>query len=219
MRDRKFDLIVFDWDGTLMDSTAAIIDSLCEAAVDLDLPVPDRKKAAHVIGLGLREAWEMVCPGLEEHFYPKLVALYRKHYLVNSLKITLFDGIETMLKDLIKKGHQLAVATGKSRVGLDRVLKETGLTACFDGTRTVDESFSKPHPSMLFGLSEELQIPVDRMLMVGDTSHDLLMAKNAGVASVAVNYGAHDARELEAMHPLYIADSVASLHGWLREHA
>ena len=124
-----------------------------------------------------------------------------------------------MLKDLMKKGHQLAVATGKSRVGLDRVLKETGLTACFDGTRTVDESFSKPHPSMLFGLSEELQIPVDRMLMVGDTSHDLLMAKNAGVASVAVNYGAHDARELEAMHPLYIADSVASLHGWLREHA
>ncbi len=102
---------------------------------------------------------------------------------------------------------------------MDRVLKETGLTACFDGTRTVDESLSKPHPSMLLELSDELQVPTDRMLMIGDTSHDLMMAKNAGVASAAVNYGAHSVKELEAMHPLYIADSVASLHDWLLKHA
>ncbi len=219
MPDRNFDLIVFDWDGTLMDSTAAIVDSLRDAAADLRLPVPDRKTAAHVIGLGLREAWETVFPGLEESLYPKLVALYRKHYLVNSLKITLFDGVETMLKNLAQRGCQLAVATGKSRAGLNRVLKETGLTACFDGTRTVDESFSKPHPSMLFDLSAELQVPTGRMLMIGDTSHDLMMAKNAGVACVAVNYGAHTDRELETMHPLYIADSVVSLHDWLKKHA
>ncbi|MBS7328726.1 MAG: HAD-IIIA family hydrolase [Oxalobacter sp.] len=219
MRDRNFDLIVFDWDGTLMDSTAAIVDSLRDAASELRLPVPDRKKAAHVIGLGLREAWETVCPGLEDSIYPELVALYRKYYLVNSLKITLFDGVEEMLKELAQNGFQLAVATGKSRAGLNRVLKETGLTACFDGTRTVDESFSKPHPSMLLELSDELQVPTARMLMIGDTSHDLMMAKNAGVASVAVNYGAHSVRELEAMQPLYIADSVASLHDWLVKHA
>ncbi|MGN0918176.1 MAG: HAD family hydrolase [Oxalobacter sp.] len=219
MRDRKFDLIVFDWDGTLMDSTAAIVDSLQDAAAGLRLPVPDRKKAAHVIGLGLREAWETVCPGLEDNVYSKLVALYRKYYLVNSLKITLFDGVETMLKELAKNGYQLAVATGKSRAGLNRVLKETGLTACFDGTRTVDESFSKPHPSMLFELSEELQVPVARILMIGDTSHDLMMAKNAGAASVGVNYGAHSAEELEALHPLYIADSVPALHDWLLKYA
>ncbi len=219
MHERHFDLIVFDWDGTLMDSTAAIVDSLCNAATELNVPVPERKNAAHVIGLGLREAWKTVCPGLEEHLYPKLVALYRKHYLVNSLKITLFNGVETMLKDLARNGHQLAIATGKSRAGLNRVLKETGLATCFDGTRTVDESFSKPHPSMLLELSEELQVSTNRMLMVGDTSHDLMMAQNAGVASIAVNYGAHPVWKLETMHPLYIADSVASLRDWLMNNA
>lgn len=219
MKNRNFDLIVFDWDGTLMDSTAAIVDSLRESAAELNLPVPDRKRSAHVIGLGLREAWEAVLPGLDASIYPKLVTLYRKHYLINSLKITLFDGIAELIEDLSQQGYLLAVATGKSRAGLNRVLNETGLTAYFDGTRTVDESFSKPHPAMLLELSDELQVQTDRMLMIGDTTHDLLMAKNAGIKSIGVNYGAHSAKELESMAPLYIADSVKDLREWLKNNA
>lgn len=215
MPKRNFDLIVFDWDGTLMDSTAAIVDSLLESAAELNLPVPDRKRSAHVIGLGLREAWETVLPGLDESLYPKLIALYRKHYLINSLKITLFEGIRELIEDLSDRGYLLAVATGKSRAGLNRVLAETHLTAYFDGTRTVDESFSKPHPAMLLELSDELQVPTDRMLMIGDTTHDLLMAQNAGVKCIGVNYGAHSVEELALMKPLYIADSVETLHRWL----
>jgi len=148
-----------------------------------------------------------------------LVALYRKHYLINSLKITLFDGIAELIEDLSQQGYLLAVATGKSRAGLNRVLNETGLTAYFDGTRTVDESFSKPHPAMLLELSYELQVQTDRMLMIGDTTHDLLMAKNAGIKSIGVNYGAHSAKELESMAPLYIADSVKDLREWLKNNA
>ena len=219
MPNKKFDLIVFDWDGTLMDSTAAIVDSLQEAATELSLPVPDRKRAAHIIGLGIREAWEAIFPGLDEALYPQLVALYRKHYLVNSTKITLFEGAKAMLEELVSCGYLLAVATGKSRRGLNRAMAETGITACFDGTRTVDESFSKPHPSMLLELSNDLQVPVNRMLMVGDTGHDLLMAKNAGVASVGVSYGAHPMKELEKFSPLYIAESVPSLRQWLLANA
>lgn len=202
-----------------MDSTAAIVDSLRESAAELNLPVPDRKRSAHVIGLGLREAWETVLPGLDASIYPKLIALYRKHYLINSLKITLFDGIVDLIEDLSQHGYMLAVATGKSRAGLNRVLEETGLTAYFDGTRTVDETISKPHPAMLLELSEDLQVIPERMLMIGDTTHDLLMANNAGVKSIGVNYGAHSVKELESMNPLYIADSVKALHDWLRSNA
>ena len=219
MPKQKFDLIVFDWDGTLMDSTAAIVKSLQDAALDLGLPMPEKKRAAHVIGLGLKEALETVLPDLAPEYYPKLVDRYRIHFLTNSLKTTLFDGVKTMLADLKNQNYLLAVATGKSRAGLNRAINETGLQGYFDASRTADETWSKPHPAMLLELTGELGEPMNRTAMIGDTTHDLQMANNAGVAGIAVQYGAHSAAELQKLRPIYAASSVPDLHHWLNENA
>ncbi len=219
MPKQQFNLIVFDWDGTLMDSTSAIVKSLQESALDLGLPVPDRKKAAHVIGLGLREALETVLPDVEEAFYPRLIERYRAHFLKNSLSLSLFDGVREMLDDLKNQDYILAVATGKSRAGLNRAIEEVGLQGYFDASRTADETHSKPHPAMLYELTEQLGEPMDRTVMIGDTTHDLLMANNAGARGIAVQYGAHSPAELQRQHPIYSADSVEDLHHWLNQYA
>ena len=216
MSKHTFNLIVFDWDGTLMDSTAAIVKSLQDAALDLDLPMPDRQRAAHVIGLGLRDALETVLP---ERYYPELVARYRVHFLENSRKTMLFDGVKAMLDDLKQQGHLLAVATGKSRAGLNHAFAETGLQDVFDASRTADETWSKPHPAMLLELTEQLGEPMSSTVMIGDTTHDLQMAINAGASGIAVQYGAHPVEELKRLNPLYTAESVADLHRWLNRHA
>ena len=219
MTKQKFNLIVFDWDGTLMDSTAAIVKSLQDSALDLGLPIPAKEKAAHVIGLGLKEALETVLPDLAPEYYPKLVDRYRIHFLANSLKTTLFDGVKAMLDDLKKQDYLLAVATGKSRAGLNRAIDEAGLQGYFDASRTADETWSKPHPAMLLELTGQLGEPMSRTVMIGDTTHDLQMASNAGAAAIAVQYGAHSAAELQRLHPIYAASSVADLHNWLNENA
>lgn len=219
MAKKQFDLIVFDWDGTLMDSTAAIVKSIQAAAFDLDLPVPDKKAASYVIGLGLTEAMQTVLPDLEARYYPQMVERYRQHYLQKSQELTLFGDVREMLDDLSDKGYRLAVATGKSRAGLSRALKETGLTSMFEATRCADETHSKPHPAMLHELTDELGELVSRTVMIGDTTHDLKMAQNAGASGVAVKYGAHPEQMLLDMNPLYTAESVALLHAWLKEHA
>lgn len=219
MARKKFDLIVFDWDGTLMDSTATIVTSIQAAASDLGLPIPDKKTASYVIGLGLQEAMEMVLPGLEPEYYPRVVERYRYHYLTQDKGLTLFDGVREMLADLSRQGYFLAVATGKSRVGLNRALDAAQLLSVFDATRCADETFSKPHPAMLQELTRELGQDMQRTLMIGDTTHDLQMAINAGSRGVAVHYGAHGVPELQALEPLYAASSVLDLHSWLNEHA
>ena len=219
MAKKQFDLIVFDWDGTLMDSTAAIVKSIQAAAQDLSLPVPDKKTAAFVIGLGLPEAMQTVLPNLEPKYYPQMIERYRRHYLEKSQELTLFDDVREMLEDLSNKGYRLAVATGKSRAGLNRALSETGLTAMFEATRCADETHSKPHPAMLHELADELFEEIGRTVMIGDTTHDLQMAKNAGASGVAVNYGAHPEQLLLDLAPLYAAESVAHLHDWLKKNA
>ena len=219
MSKQQFNLIVFDWDGTLMDSTSAIVKSLQDSAADLGLPTPDRKKAAHVIGLGLREALETVLPDVSPEYYPKLVERYRTHFLKNSVSLSLFDGVREMLDDLKNQDYLLGVATGKSRAGLNRDIDEVGLQGFFDASRTADETHSKPHPAMLLELSEQLGEPMKRTVMIGDTTHDLLMANNAGASGIAVQYGAHSPKELQLLHPMYSADSVEELHRWLNEHA
>lgn len=219
MAKNHFDLIVFDWDGTLMDSTAAIVKSIQAAADALKLPVPDKETAAHVIGLGLYEAMEAVMPGADPAIYPQMAEQYRRLYLQFSQKITLFDGVIDMLKDLASQDYQLAVATGKSRRGLDRVLAETGTGHFFQATRTADQTHSKPHPAMLREITEELGEDMARTVMIGDTTHDLLMAANAGAAGIAVQYGAHPLDELKRLKPLYTAKSVISLHDWLKKNA
>lgn len=219
MPRKKFDLIVFDWDGTLMDSTATIVTCIQAAAKDLGLPVPDRQRASYVIGLGLHDAMEAVLPDLDPKYYPRMVERYRYHYLTKDKGLALFDGVREMLDELSQQGYFLAVATGKSRVGLNRALDAANLLSLFDATRCADETFSKPHPAMLQELTRELGQDMQRTLMVGDTTHDLQMAINAGAAGVAVHYGAHAAPELAALNPLYAATSVADLHAWLNEYA
>jgi len=202
-----------------MDSTATIVTCIQAAARDLGLPVPDEKSAAYVIGLGLQEAMQAVLPGLEPKYYPHMVERYRYHYLTKDRGLTLFDGVRDMLADLAQQGYFLAVATGKSRVGLNRALDAADLLSVFDATRCADETFSKPHPAMLQELTRELGQDMRRTVMIGDTTHDLQMAINAGAAGIAVHYGAHDVPELQALAPLFAAHSVAELHAWLRDHA
>jgi phosphoglycolate phosphatase len=218
MARNQFDLIVFDWDGTLMDSTAAIVKCIQAAAKDLGLPIPHEREAAYVIGLGLLEAMQAVLPNLDPKYYPRMVERYRYHYLSRDHELTLFDGVPEMLAGLAHQGYFLAVATGKSRVGLNRALDAAKLLSVFDATRCADETFSKPHPAMLQELTRELGQDIRRTVMIGDTTHDLQMAINAGAAGVAVHYGAHPADDLGALNPLFAASSVAQLHAWLNEN-
>ena len=219
MARKQFDLIVFDWDGTLMDSTSTIVKCIQAAARDLGLPVPPEAAAAHVIGLGLYEAMQAALPGIDDKYYPRMVERYRYHYLAKDDQLVLFDGVRAMLVELAQEGYFLAVATGKSRVGLNRALNSVKLLGLFDATRCADETFSKPHPAMLQELTRELGQDMKRTVMIGDTSHDLLMANNAGAAAIAVRYGAHPAEQLDACAPLYSAGTVAELHRWLNAHA
>ena len=219
MARKQFDLIVFDWDGTLMDSTSAIVKCIQAAARDLGLPIPRDDDASHVIGLGLHEAMQAVMPNIDPSFYPKMVERYRIHYLSKHHELVLFDGVRDMLNELSQEGYFLAVATGKSRVGLNRALNAVGLLSLFDATRCADETFSKPHPAMLQELTRELGQDLRRTVMIGDTTHDLLMASNAGAAGVAVQYGAHPVDQLDACQPMYSAATVPQLHQWLTENA
>ena len=219
MARKQFDLIVFDWDGTLMDSTSTIVRCIQAAARDLGLPVPHDSAAAHVIGLGLHEAMQAAMPDLEPKFYPRMVERYRYHYLSKDHELVLFDGVRELLADLKQQAYFLAEATGKSRVGLNRSLNAFKLLSMFDATRCADETFSKPHPAMLQELTRELGQDMKRTVMIGDTSHDLLMASNAGAAGIAVEYGAHPPEHLAACKPVYSAQTVAELHQWLNEYA
>ncbi|WP_116136441.1 HAD-IIIA family hydrolase [Trinickia diaoshuihuensis] len=219
MPRQQFDLIVFDWDGTLMDSTAHIARSIQAACRDLGLPVPADEAARYVIGLGLRDALQIAAPTLDPADYPRLAERYRFHYLIKDAQTELFTGVRELLDELRGQGYLLAVATGKSRVGLNRALDEVRLTSVFDGTRCADETFSKPHPAMLHELTRELGQDLERTVMIGDTTHDLQMATNAGAAGVAVTYGAHPVDALVKLEPRFVADSVAALGDWLREHA
>jgi phosphoglycolate phosphatase len=219
MARKQFDLIVFDWDGTLMNSTVTIAQCIQASAKDLGLPVPDDTMASHVIGLGLQEAMEAVLPSVDPKYYPRMIERYRYHYLTKDRALTLFEGVPKMLAELSQEGYFLAVATGKSRVGLNRALDAVNLLSLFDATRCADETFSKPHPAMLQELTRELGQDIKRTVMVGDTTHDLLMAANAGAAGIAVEYGAHPPHQLQALHPVFSASSVPLLHEWLSRHA
>ena len=202
-----------------MDSTSAIVKCIQASARDLGLPIPHDDDASHVIGLGLHEAMQAVMPNIDPSFYPKMVERYRIHYLSKHHELVLFDGVRDMLDDLSQAGYFLAVATGKSRVGLNRALNAVGLLSLFDATRCADETFSKPHPALLQELTRELGQDLRRTVMIGDTTHDLLMASNAGAAGVAVEYGAHPIDQLHACQPLYSAQTVGQLHQWLTANA
>lgn len=212
---RQFDLIVFDWDGTLMDSAGVIVASIQHAARDLGLAAPGDAACRQIIGLGLAEALAQLFPDLPETGHPRLVERYRHHYLGRDAEIPLFAGADVLVRDLHAADYLLGVATGKSRKGLERALGHTGLGTYFHATRCADECFSKPHPEMLEQLMDALGASRGRTLMIGDTSHDLQMARNAGVAALAVSYGAHERDDLLSHRPLDCVDTVEGLKAWL----
>lgn len=218
-RPRQFDLIAFDWDGTLFDSTKIIVRCIQRAVEDVGGAVPSDQAAAYVIGMGLMEALAHAAPDVPQARYADLGAAYRRHYIAHQDDLSLFDGVLPMLADLRARHHWLAVATGKSRRGLDEVLHTVQLKGVFDGSRTADETAGKPHPRMLHELMREFGTEPERTLMIGDTTHDLQMALNAGCASIGVSYGAHATDGFEALQPRAIVHSVAELHAWLLENA
>jgi phosphoglycolate phosphatase len=216
---RQFDLIVFDWDGTLFDSTALITRCIQSACADVGVAVPSDKDASYVIGMGLVEALQHAAPGLPRERYPELGNRYRQHYFARQHEVVLFEGTLAMLQALREREHWLGIATGKSRRGLDEALNSVQLKGLFHGTRTADETASKPHPQMLLELMDEFGVEPSRTLMIGDTTHDLQLAANAGVASIGVSYGAHDHGAFAEFAPLHVAHSVSQLHDWLVRHA
>ncbi|HLS56783.1 MAG TPA: HAD-IA family hydrolase [Zeimonas sp.] len=207
----RFRLVVFDWDGTLIDSTAAIIHAIRASAADLGLPVPSRQQASHVIGLGLFEAIRNAVPVIDREQMPAYVERYRHHYLRRDAELEPFEGVPELLTELADNGAWLAVATGKSRMGLNRALDHMGWTGRFLTTRCADEGAPKPDPWMLRDICDELGLQASDALMVGDTTHDLGMASAAGAAAIAVTYGAHPRAALESQQALAVVDSVAEL--------
>ena len=218
MQTRNFDLIAFDWDGTLFDSTSIIVRCIQAAVRDVGGTVPTDKEAGYVIGLGLMQALAHAAPDVPPEKYPQLGERYRHHYAAHYDDLSLFAGVLPLLDTLKARGHLLAVATGKSRRGLDEVLRTVELKGMFDGSRTADETAGKPDPLMLHELMAEFGVAPERVLMVGDTTHDLQMALNAGCPSVGVSYGAHEPDTFEVLAPRHVAHSVTELHDWLLVH-
>ena len=214
--DQQFDLIAFDWDGTLFDSTKIIVRCIQAAVRDVGGTVPTDEAAGYVIGLGLRHALAHAAPDVPVDKYPALSERYQLHYASHADDLSLFDGVLPMLASLKAQGHLLAVATGKSRRGLDDALRSAELKGLFDGSRTADETAGKPDPRMLHELMNQFGVPATRVLMIGDTTHDLQMAVNAGCPSAGVSYGAHEPEAFVVLKPLYVAHSVESLASWLK---
>lgn len=215
MHTRNFDLIAFDWDGTLFDSTQIIVRCIQAAVRDVGGQVPSDQAANYVIGMSLMQALAHAAPDVPHEKYPELRVRYQHHYAVHANDISLFEGVLPLLKALKARGHWLAVATGKSRRGLDEALHSVELKDIFDASRTADETAGKPDPLMLHELMAQFDLPCERVLMVGDTTHDLQMALNAACPSVGVSYGAHEPESFEALCPRHIAHSVPALHAWL----
>jgi len=216
--ERRYALVVFDWDGTLIDSAGTIAECIQDASRDMGLPVPERERARHVIGLGLQDSLRHAVPDLPPERYRDFAAHYRRHFLARESSMALFEGVPQLLAALHGRGHLLAVATGKSRAGLDRALSASGLGAYFCASRCADETNPKPHPAMLLELMQELAAAPQQVLMVGDTSHDLEMAHNAGVDALAVGYGAHPEQALRALGPRACVASVEELARWLTQN-
>ena len=209
-------LLVFDWDGTLMDSQARIVACFQAAAADVGVAVPAADRARDVIGLGLREAAERLFPDVGPADLVEVVERYRHHFLGDHpTPSTLFPGVPETLEGLADAGYLLGIATGKSRRGLDQVLAETGLGPLFHASRCADEAFSKPHPQMLEEVMAVLGAGPGDTLMIGDTEYDMQMARNAGVPALAVGYGVHAADRLLAEGALACLERIDQLPGRL----
>ncbi len=216
MSKRPYNLLVFDWDGTVMDSEQHIVSALLAAIDELGLPKRSVDEAKNIIGLGLREAVDALYPGSSTTLHSDLVERYRHHFLVaDSTPSPLFPGAVALLESLNDAGYLLAVATGKGRGGLDNVLDETGLKNMFVTTRCADESFSKPHPQMLEYIMDFTGCEPEETLMIGDTEYDMEMASNAATPALAVSYGVHELERLQKHKPVGVIDALTELQPWL----
>ena len=205
-------LVVFDWDGTLMDSEARIVTCLEAAINDVGLSPREPEVLSNIIGLGLREAVDNLFPGIGEEQRASFVDRYRYHFLSGGAAPSrLFTGATQTLQELSDYGYFLAIATGKGRHGLDKALGESGLAHFFHSTRCADESRSKPDPQMLEQILDELGVFPAEAVMVGDTEYDMLMAVNAGVKPIGVSYGVHAAERLHKHQPLAVLDEISQL--------
>lgn len=216
---KQFDLIVWDWDGTLADSTGMITQAILKAAEQVGLPAVSMQTARNIIGLGLREAIHALYGDLPAATAQHLATQYTTNYYAGESEIPLYANAAETIVSLNRQGFKLAVATGKGRRGLNLAMEHCGLTKYFHATRTVDECFSKPHPQMLDELMEDLVVMPERTLMIGDTSYDLQMAKNAGVNAIGVTYGAHTAEQWQQLNPIQQFNDFTSLSKWLLENA
>jgi phosphoglycolate phosphatase len=212
----NYDLIIFDWDGTLANSTQLIVDAICNGSVDVGLPKPSQSAASGIIGLGFREAAYELFGRIPDAQLAELTARYTYYYGLGEDHIPLFDGVPETIAHLTKQRVPLAVATGKGRSGLNKALANSGIAHHFIATRCVDECQSKPHPQMILDLMREVDATPERTLMVGDTSFDLQMAKNANVASLGVTYGAHPLERLLPNEPLAYFNQFRELSVWLK---
>ncbi|WNL40387.1 HAD-IA family hydrolase [Halomonas sp. PAMB 3232] len=213
----RYELIIFDWDGTLMNSVPKIVACMQAAAREAEWGELEVGAIENIIGLGLPEAIATLCPGIDDERAEALRQRYSHHFVVeNTTPMPFFDGaLEGLSRLKFRSGQRLAVATGKSRRGLDRIFRETGSGELFDASRTADETRSKPHPQMLEELLCELDIDVSRAVMVGDTEYDLEMARALGMDRVGVTYGVHTSARLRQSEPRWVAHSVSDLFNWL----
>ena len=217
MYPMQYKFVVFDWDGTLMDSVARIVACMRAAISDTGLPHRKDEELTNIIGLGLQEAVAQIYPDISSHDFDKLVENYRHHFLFrNKTPSLLFEGAESLLAHLQQSGFYLGVATGKGRAGLDKVLDETGLHTSFHATRCADEAFSKPHPQMLQDLMDEMGMQPHETLMVGDTEYDLQMAHNAGCDCIAITHGVHSHERLKIFNPVAFVDNLPMLQTWFQ---
>lgn len=212
----RFDLLVFDWDGTLIDSIGWIVHCIQNAARDCGLDVPTELAVRDVIGLSLKQSMRQLFPDSDVPTRERFVSSYSARFFSRPIsRDDLFDGIYEMLFELQSGGYRLAVATGKTRKGLDKALRDTGMGGLFAITRCADETASKPEPVMLQEITRRLNVPMERAVMIGDSVHDMQMAANAGIASVAVSCGAHTPEILRRYHPLYCLNQTKEILGFL----
>jgi phosphoglycolate phosphatase len=219
MTRRKYDILIFDWDGTLMDSTAWIVECMRQGIAETGLPARSENEIRGIIGLGLFEAVRDLFPEAESHEVQAICNAYRAHFFAADEPCTLFPKVEEVLEELANLGYWMAVATGKSRHGLDKVLQETGLGRAFPVTRTADETLSKPHPRMLEEIVTDFDSQVSRCLMIGDSLFDIQMAGNAGMDALGVSWGVQEAEQLLSLEPLAVINEIDELPIWLKQRS
>jgi phosphoglycolate phosphatase len=213
IKDKAYELVIFDWDGTLMDTVGKIVSCMQDVAQELILPIPSEQQIRDVIGLSLPKIMPILFVGHQNH--QQIIDCYRRHHFANEQPTPLFEGVESLIINLHAAGYQLAVATGKGRDGLDKVLALTGLGQYFHATRCADDAKSKPDPEMLHSLLRHFDVAADRAVMIGDSIHDLTMANNAGMASIGVSYGAHNEARLKTLNPRAIVDQPSAIHDYV----